>query len=79
MYGGYCVLIKMLKYYLEREWMCKNVYIKRILYDGLYDIIILVGSKGGGYIEKIYEFLKYCFVLFYYKYIKGCIFLKFMM
>lgn len=64
----------MFKYYLEREWKCKNVYIKRILNDGMYYIIILVGVKGKGYIKKIYEFLKYCFVLFLDEYKKGCVF-----
>lgn len=74
MYGGHCAQIKMFKHYLEREGMCKNAYTRRTPKDGMHDTTILVGVRGKGYTKKIYEFSKYCLVLFLDEYIKGCVF-----
>lgn len=56
----------------------QNVYTKRTPNDSMYDTIILLGERGEMYTKKIYEFSKYCLVLFLDEYIKGCGFFKFM-
>lgn len=50
----------------------QNVYTKRTPNDSMYDTIILLGERGEMYTKKIYEFSKYCLVLFLDEYIKGC-------
>lgn len=66
---GHCAQIKMFKHCLKKEGMCKIVYTKRTPHDGMYDTIILMGVRGKGYTKKIYEFSKYCLVLFLDEYI----------